>query len=488
MKTILKLFAIIAVILVVCWCKNSPKQANLDVYSDVDVVKSETCTDTLIPLPLVKRTTISFATTNNKYRFFGMIGDNYLTFKEDTLNIPPIPGLVHKTGLNAQKCGRSYIYDYQILALRCPPRASLLKWMTRRLQSYFLIKAIPKRENKFQSVKEICSFFINRFNEYGNWYSDTTIENPYFYHQKEGLLIADCWASGDYYTFYEISWSNVNNLGHEAYKTVNQQTGEELFLNDFVDSVNYEKLSRLMLSRLVDEYGAYYIDNHSYENTVSFLECLSGCALIEEGFVLFFYPYIVGCGAEGEFEAIIPYEELRSILKRPYLEALGLDISSEGYTQTNTITSRVELTDENDDLAVYLMRKGKTKNDIDIVSIWLKDKKTSQTRLVYKDSINNIYCAHIIPNTDTCKLLIEGCPDMHNIYSYIVTEGKSDAVMLPSLGGLLGFANDEGVIIMQSYQYYHTGGRYSKIDAYDQYGNKIATMKVNLHPDLTPEN
>ena len=114
MKTTFKLLAIVIALLVVCECKNCQNQAKGDTCLDVETVKSETCTDTIIPLPLVKRTTISFTTTNNKYRFFGMIGDNYLTFKEDTLNIPPIPGLVHKTGLNAQKCGRSYIYDYQI--------------------------------------------------------------------------------------------------------------------------------------------------------------------------------------------------------------------------------------------------------------------------------------------------------------------------------------------------------------------------------------
>ena len=168
-------------------------------------------------------------------------------------------------------------------------------------------------------------------------------------------------------------------------------------------------------------------------------------------------------------------------------EGIKLDISQEERSKSNTSSLNGELADENDDSEVYLMKEGKTKYDIDIVSIWLKDKKTSQTWLVYKDSIYNISSAHIIPYTDTCKLLIEGCPDMHNVFSFIVTEGKTDAVMLSSLGGFLGFANDEGVIIMQSYQYYHTGGRYSKIDAYDQYGNKIATMNVNLHPDLTVE-
>ena len=40
----------------------------------------------------------------------------------------------------------------------------------------------------------------------------------------------------------------------------------------------------------------------------------SGSALIEEGLIVYYYPYNLGSGGDGEFEAIIPYKELEGIL------------------------------------------------------------------------------------------------------------------------------------------------------------------------------
>ena len=151
------------------------------------------------------------------------------------------------------------------------------------------------------------------------------------------------------------------------------------------------------------------------------------------------------------------------------------------------IPSTAKLADETDKTAIYINVEGTCHNDINKVSVIFWDKQDSIIRFVYRDSTYNIFSAHIIPYTDTCKVLLEGNPDMHNIFSFILTEGKDDAIMLSSLGGLVGFGNDEGVIIMQSYQYYQKGGRYTKIDAYDQYGNKIASMKTNLKPDYPVE-
>jgi hypothetical protein len=37
---------------------------------------------------------------------------------------------------------------------------------------------------------------------------------------------------------------------------------------------------------------------------------MDGCALLKEGLIIYYYPYTIGSGADGEFIAIIPYEVL----------------------------------------------------------------------------------------------------------------------------------------------------------------------------------
>jgi|GEM_PF-3382894 hypothetical protein len=146
------------------------------------------------------------------------------------------------------------------------------------------------------------------------------------------------------------------------------------------------------------------------------------------------------------------------------------------------IPSTAQLKDEDEKFAVYLDFDGKTTNDISRSYLWVLDKRSSIASMVWADSSYNISNASIIPYTNPCRILVEGCSDMHNIYSFII--GKEiGPIMLPSQGGLVGFGRDEGVIIMHSYQYYQAGGRYSKIEAYDADGNKIASMNTNLKPD-----
>lgn len=145
------------------------------------------------------------------------------------------------------------------------------------------------------------------------------------------------------------------------------------------------------------------------------------------------------------------------------------------------IPSTAQLKDEDELFAVYLDFDGKTTNDINRSYVWLLDKRSSTANLVWTDSSYNISNASIIPYTEPCRILAEGCPDMHNVFSFIINK-ELEPIMLPNNGGLVGFGREEGVIIMQSYQYYQDGGRYSKIDAFDADGNKIASMNTNLKP------
>ena len=103
---------------------------------------------------------------------------------------------------------------------------------------------------------------------------------------------------------------------------------------------------------------------------------------------------------------------------------------------------------------------------------------------IHKDSIPAIHKRTILSyGNQPLTILLEGSSDQRNIESYIYTQGKDSVLCLPTNGGLLGIADEEGALIMQSYDYYKGGGRYSVIEAFDQYGNRLGTMQIKMHPE-----
>ena len=90
-------------------------------------------------------------------------------------------------------------------------------------------------------------------------------------------------------------------------------------LADIVKPEMRDSLAALMVQRLVNGRGEYYFRQyeHTPDEYTDILDSANGCALIEEGLIIYFYPYNLGCGADGEYEAVIPYEELDEILSPP---------------------------------------------------------------------------------------------------------------------------------------------------------------------------
>ena len=81
---------------------------------------------------------------------------------------------------------------------------------------------------------------------------------------------------------------------------------------------------------------------------------------------------------------------------------------------------------------------------------------------------------------ENLKLLVEGCPDYRNVYSFIVELGKKEAIYLPTNRGFIGFSEEDYLLIMQSYHYYPCGGRYNRIEAFDWEGKRICSMDAKI--------
>ena len=265
-----------------------------------------------------------------KYVYFGKIGFMERSFQEDTLVFPPIEGLVHRSAY-AMCPTDTCVAEYAVLALRCPPIQPLLNWVAdtvrafvnecpigNGLSEYYGRKVtIPTKHLK--SDKEICDYYIGQLNHvYDNWHCNGEGDHDVI-NEQAGLLLADCWSSGNLYTFHRMDWYDWLSCGNnirESWWTVNAKTGKLLTLKDFVLPGKNDSLATLMMAHLANYGGELYVDQYPSRNNLEVLSLADGCALLPEGLIIYFYPYILSYGADGEYKAVIPYAELEGILKK----------------------------------------------------------------------------------------------------------------------------------------------------------------------------
>lgn len=84
-------------------------------------------------------------------------------------------------------------------------------------------------------------------------------------------------------------------------------------------------------------------------------------------------------------------------------------------------------------------------------------------------------------------VLMESKPDLRNVISCIWKDGADSLIMLPTNAGFIGISDEEGLIIMQSYEYYRQGGRYNRIEAFDIDGHLLGSMSPKLNPQWDKE-
>ena len=95
------------------------------------------------------------------------------------------------------------------------------------------------------------------------------------------------------------------------------------------------------------------------------------------------------------------------------------------------------------------------------------------------DSIPTITKVTILSwSNEPMKLLAEGCSDYRNVESFIINEGSDSTICLPTNRGLIGISEEDGLLIMQSYDYYEDGGRYNIIEAFDVKGIRVSSMNA----------
>lgn len=128
-----------------------------------------------------------------------------------------------------------------------------------------------------------------------------------------------------------------------------------------------------------------------------------------------------------------------------------------------------------------------------VYSIWLADERTGTVRKICEtnpkaeaqwekmsdeqadgvavalDQIASAEKAWIAPG-DVSKVIVQGCPDGRNEWTYIIDTDAKTAIQLPSTEGVASLDWEKKEIIVASYGYHSEGGRYTFLSAYDNNG------------------
>ena len=253
--------------------------------------------------------------------YFGMIEPFERNATSAIKEFPSIPGMKYRSCMVV--CPIDSCFGQRaLIALRCPDNSVLLDAISGRLCDYSNkithSTAIRKCE-KPESSGTIRSYYIDAIRNHISKHTEHT-EGQNLPNEQHGILISDCWQSGDYYTFYEATWFDMDSNGNqttESYFTVDSKTGKQLQLEDIVQQDNWNHLEQILPKYLISETGKHYeatvLEPWNFTSH-ELLENRTGCAVIREGLVIYYHPMVIDGALTGGYKAVIPYDKLTSLL------------------------------------------------------------------------------------------------------------------------------------------------------------------------------
>lgn len=158
---------------------------------------------------------------------------------------------------------------------------------------------------------------------------------------------------------------------------------------------------------------------------------------------------------------------------------------------------------ENDSIEILYQVVDTAEGDIPEVAIWIKNKTTKQETKLYQTVRPDWHCWYMsdgnrfypvpidsilvtsrvrIFNNKPLQLIVEGCPDQRNEFSYFIDVPTRKAWYIPANQGYVGRTSEEGYMIFQSYRYYSDpdiGGRYTFLQIFDETGNMVDSLDLD---------
>ena len=267
------------------------------------------------------RPTIGHASFDFGYVYFGMVPPGYRKPGIDIHSLPPIPGLKYRSYSNycpKDTCDATRV----VLAVRCPEDSVLLQLASGRVAEYVerSITHDKVRKALVASSADICNQYIRQIRKKFDQFQCTGEGDHDVPNEQFGYLLTDCWRTEQYCTFYESTWYDWLSCGDnttESYYSVDVKTGRVASITDFIQERDLTRLATLMMKYLKNFKGdLWYHPDFEWVPTdpLELLKAMNGCALIREGLIIYYHPYEIGCGADGQFNAVIPYKELTQLL------------------------------------------------------------------------------------------------------------------------------------------------------------------------------
>lgn len=158
---------------------------------------------------------------------------------------------------------------------------------------------------------------------------------------------------------------------------------------------------------------------------------------------------------------------------------------------------------ENDSVAILYQVVDSAKDEYDIpeVAIWIENKTTKQQIKLYQTVRPDWHCWYMgdgnqfypvpidsilvtsrvsIYNYDPLQLIVEGCPDMRNEFSYFIDVPSRNAWYVPANSGYMG-GTEEGYMVFRSYRYVSDpdiAGRYTFLQVFNDKGVMVDSLDL----------
>lgn len=243
-------------------------------------------------------------------RYFGWQNDNL----EDG-SIPDIPGLNFRTAMGKH------------MAIRCPRDKGVLKWTSYRFKLFAdWVKhgpgdTIPSVVKLYEQPKSDIDIIEHYIPELVSDPQDINFEpsDSMNYNEQFAILITDICSNKKYVTMEEYTWYDCNSCGDNtafSWFTIDKDTGSVLELSDIIYESKWQEFAFIMIKHLNDGHPWLNYNRDTQRcDLIKILNERDGCAITPEGVIVYYHPYKIGCGAEGQYNALIPYDELKGLIK-----------------------------------------------------------------------------------------------------------------------------------------------------------------------------
>ena len=231
--------------------------------------------------------------------------DSRFGFNEFSVEMPSIEGLY--TSYRWAYCQKdSCNTGYYVLGLRCPDDKTLRKWLSSKLCE----EMKGEKLDNDSPFSDMADYYLDHWQSYYNSHLNDSIicegTGAFSYPTEQfGLIITDVWQQDNYYTMCVHQWHDMMSNGcpySTSYYTIDQTNGHVLTLKDLVSEKDIPQIEEKLkdaLTQMKLQRGAGSLQD------IDFLEACTGVAMIKEGLLVYYHPYTIGAGFEGQYNVVI---------------------------------------------------------------------------------------------------------------------------------------------------------------------------------------